>query len=406
MNIYVCLFIDQEDTLWQYHFTWSLRKMGHNVFIPPEIGLGESWYILGQGFWSGSHQQLLTERILNDVKLKNEKYKIDLFFCYLFPFQFTPNLFKQLRKLGIPSVYFFCDNISHKIVAREYGPHATINWVPEAGAIGQFRQSGSNAVYLPMASNPDIFYPIANNEEIEISFAGTKNSYRRNILGKLINAGFKLKIYGHGWSSKNKGENSLGQNRQLPFRHFKLRRVDRLHNYIINRKNSFFSILKYGLKPKRVTNEYCKLGEEYEDILEPAIDAEHFLNKTRIYPGDRSCLAEINKIYSLSSLSIGFNEQFNSQDGIFFHTNTRNFEAATAGACYLAEATPEINDLFLDGKEIMVFRGVDELTDKAKFLLKNESFRKQMRIACYKRAISEHTWQHRFNKLFRTLGIN
>jgi len=130
------------------------------------------------------------------LRTKIKERKIDLFFCNMFPFQFTPELFKGLTGLGIPSVYFFCDNFAHKEVAEKFAPYATLNWVPEKNALEQFKASKSRFIYLPMAANPEICYPVDAQETVEISFLGTKNPYRRDLLGRVLNAGLNLKVYG------------------------------------------------------------------------------------------------------------------------------------------------------------------------------------------------------------------
>lgn len=380
MNIYVCLFIEREDSLWHNQLTGTLRRMGHKVFIPPEIGLQRSWHISGQGLWTKKDQQELTARILEDVKSVKTEHGLDLFFCYLFPFQFSPGLFREIGALGIPTVYFFCDNISNKNIAEEYAPYVTLNWVPEPAAVKSFESSGSRAIYLPMAANPDINYPTAVKETIDISFVGVKNPYRRHMLGKVSDSGLGLKIYGLGWSSSAK-------TRQAPAG-----------------KSSFFKTLRSRFSLKTRYKKYLKLGEEYEGIIKNHVDREHPLAAAD-YPPDMKHSLEINKIYAVSSVSIGFNDQFTNRSGVFFHTNLRNFEAAMAGACYLAEATSDIDQLFSDEKEIMIFHNIEELIDKGRFLLKNDAFRSELRAACRKRALADHAWENRFDKLFAALGI-
>jgi len=405
MNVYVCLLVDQVDSIWHHHITQTLRKIGHRVFIPPEIGLQESWHILEEGRWTKNNQWQLTGRILDDVKTRSRKSGVDLFFCSLFPFQFKPHLFKELTKLGIPSVYFFPDNLSDKCIAKEYAPYATINWVPESQAIKQFNASGSNAIYLPVAANPDINYPLNTDEIIDISFVGVKTPHRRDVLGKVFMAGLNLRIYGKNWSLSKTKDAYLEERKQLSKKYANLSLIKKLTKHALAKKTGILNLIKYGLKAKRRAKQYNKLGEQYETILQAVLCNDHLLDILNVYPATLLALNEINKVYSLSSVSIGFNDQFNYADGLYFHTNLRNFEATMAGACYLAEATLEINELFTDEKEIMIFHTVDELIDKAKFLLKNEAFRKQLRLAAHKRALSEHTWEHRFNKLFSVLGI-
>jgi glycosyltransferase involved in cell wall biosynthesis len=386
MNIYSCIFVEEEDSLWHQHLTRSLRDMGHKVFTPLAIGLTESLWLVGEGLWSRQRKSGLSEKILTDVKEKNREHGIALFFCYLFPFQFVPELFRDLEKTGIPTVYFFPDNLSHKVIAREYAPYVTLNWVPELAAMKQFSDSGSRAIHLAMAANPRISYPLSLDERIGVSFVGLKTALRREMLGKAAEAGLDLRIYGNGWRPDRGKE---GADKIRSFKSKISRPVKRI----------FSSRVKYRLQ------DYLKTGEKYEDAVAVVLNKEPFFNVCRKHPASLADLEEANKIYSLSSVSIGFNDQFNEEDGIFTHTNLRNFEAACSAACYLAQDTPDIREFFEEGKEIMIFNNAEELIDKAKFLLKNEGLRRELRRAARQRALSEHTWGHRFHKVFSLLGL-
>jgi len=45
------------------------------------------------------------------------------------------------------------------------------------------------------------------------------------------------------------------------------------------------------------------------------------------------------------------------------------------------------------------------LVEKAKYYLKNENEREKIRAAGLKRALAEHTWQHRFQFVFQKMGL-
>jgi len=53
----------------------------------------------------------------------------------------------------------------------------------------------------------------------------------------------------------------------------------------------------------------------------------------------------------------------------------------------------------------MIFYNIEELIDRGRFLLKNDAFRKQLRLVCRKRALAEHTWENRIDKLFTALSL-
>lgn len=387
LKIYVCLITEDRENIWHQHLTRTLHKMGHKIFTPENVGLLDTWKILAQGFSDRCHMERTTENILKDVKEIHGKSGIDLFFCYLYPFQFTPRLFKELTRSGIPSIYYFCDNFVHNEVAKEYAPFATLNWVPEKGALRQFESSGSRFIYLPMAANPDIFYPTDAKERVDISFVGSKNPYRRDLLGQALSAGLDLKVYGGNWHTVKDGQDSNIAHESKP--------LERISTYLKFKKNALSRLMRYGLTPSRHRRWYSKLGEEYEDILRA------------VAVKGTVATSELNEAYSFSAVSIGINDSFNPlfKDGLFFYTKMRNFEAAMAGACFLVQATPEGYEFFEDEKEVIYYSTAEELIDKATFLLKNEPFRKRLRAAVRSRALSEHTWAHRFRKAFSELGL-
>jgi spore maturation protein CgeB len=391
MNIYSCLIVEEESNLWHRNFTDTLRRMGHKVFIPVSIGLRESWCLLGGGVWTQKKKKELTEKIFNDVKSYHQREGVDIFLCYLFPFQFESSLFTELNGLSIPSVYFFCDNFAHMEVAQTYAPKATLNWVPEINTLEKFRESNSKFIYLPMAGNPNFNYPVSLKETVDLSFVGTKNPYRRHLLGQVLSSGMALRVYGDGWYPYAETYHSLEGKIKLPT----LSYIERVDIYLQRRRQSMVNFLKYGFTLKRRQNWFHKLGKEYEMSLQ-AIGNKEPLS-----------YSDINRVYSFSSVSLGVNDQFNimNKERMVFYTKLRDFEATMAGACHLTQHTPEGAEFFVDDKEIMTYRTFEELLDKANFLLKNETFRGKMRLAARQKSLSQHTWEHRFKKIFSELGF-
>lgn len=389
LRIYCCLDVESEKDLWHHDFVDTLRKMEHEVLAMPRVGFAELWYRASNMLLKKQELERVTEDILDDVKRKHKQKGIDFLFCYLFPWQFTPRLFKELDKLSIPSVYFFCDNLFHNDVSKKYAPYATLNWVPEKNAIRQFQASKSRYIYLPMAANPEINYPVAVKETVDISFLGANKPYRRNLLGQVLKSGLNLKIYGARWYPGQDYYNSIMEIGESL-------KTGGIAAYLKFKTNALMRLAKNGIAPALHSRWYARLGEEYEKELQ-AVACKKTLNRS-----------EVNEIYSLSSVSIGISADFNplSKERFEFYAKLRDFEATMAGACYLTQATPEGPELFEDGKEVMFYSTADELIDKARFLLKNEPFRKKLKCAARIRALSEHTWAHRFQRIFSELRLS
>ncbi|MFZ5761484.1 MAG: glycosyltransferase family protein, partial [Thermodesulfobacteriota bacterium] len=57
------------------------------------------------------------------------------------------------------------------------------------------------------------------------------------------------------------------------------------------------------------------------------------------------------------------------------------------------------------GEEIVTYRDVDELLETIRVLLADPDKAEMIRLAGYRRALAEHTWEMRFDKVFRLLGV-
>jgi len=74
--------------------------------------------------------------------------------------------------------------------------------------------------------------------------------------------------------------------------------------------------------------------------------------------------------------------------------------------CYLTGHSDEITEFYDVGREIDTYRTPDELADKTKFYLCHQAAAERMREAGYHRACQQHSWQSRFEELFRKIGIS
>jgi spore maturation protein CgeB len=83
--------------------------------------------------------------------------------------------------------------------------------------------------------------------------------------------------------------------------------------------------------------------------------------------------------------------------------NCRAFEIAGAGGLQLIEARPAILECFEPDKEVLTFSSFDELTAHIVRARKDPAGMKAIRAAGARRAISEHTYRHRLERMFSLL---
>jgi hypothetical protein len=100
-----------------------------------------------------------------------------------------------------------------------------------------------------------------------------------------------------------------------------------------------------------------------------------------------------------------------SQSRIVFNTSIagdltmRIFEGTLCGALVLTDSEKNgLNELFHVGKEIVTYNNVEDLLEKIHYYLSHDNEREQIAIAGQKRALQEHTYHHRVNKIMDYLG--
>jgi len=117
------------------------------------------------------------------------------------------------------------------------------------------------------------------------------------------------------------------------------------------------------------------------------------------YPG--LYIAETEKAKALRSAKIVLNTLSHKEiSGI----NARAFEVAGCGGFQIADWRPNMDDLFVEDKEIVIFRSRDELKDKVDYYLRKPEQREQIAMAGCRRAHADHTYQKRLEKIFELIS--
>ena len=146
---------------------------------------------------------------------------------------------------------------------------------------------------------------------------------------------------------------------------------------------------KYGIREKIVTalkqNNIIvqTYGSGWENGRLPLENTNRFFNECKIVLGVGT---------------VGYCEDF-------YSLKLRDFDAPMSGVFYITHDNKDLNELYRVDKEIVTYRTVNECVEKVKYYLKNDSDREYIAKAGYNRAIKEHTWEKRFDCLFRVLKI-
>ncbi len=83
--------------------------------------------------------------------------------------------------------------------------------------------------------------------------------------------------------------------------------------------------------------------------------------------------------------------------------NCRAFEIAGAGGLQLLEARPIVSECFEPGDEVLTFSSFAELLDQVERCRKSPAEMQSIRAAAARRAVAEHTYRHRLDRIFASI---
>jgi hypothetical protein len=112
---------------------------------------------------------------------------------------------------------------------------------------------------------------------------------------------------------------------------------------------------------------------------------------------------EMVRMYSRSKINLGFGGVGGSKD--LYCLKGRDFEIPMSGGLYLTEYHPELERFYNLGEEIVTYNGFGDLVAKIRYLLSNPEEAEKIREAGFRRAQRDHTWEMRFEKIFKLIGL-
>ena len=84
----------------------------------------------------------------------------------------------------------------------------------------------------------------------------------------------------------------------------------------------------------------------------------------------------------------------------------RTFETTGCGTFLLTKHTPGLEKLFKIGEEIVTYDDINDIEEKVKYYLNNESERIKIENAGYERAKKDHTYDERAKFLMKIINEN
>lgn len=318
-----------------------------------------------------------SQKLLETFHREHNRKPFDLFFAYLMDGMVEPGVIDEIRKTGVPACNFSCNNAHQFYLVKELSPHFDYNLHSEKDAREKFLAIAANPLWWPMASNPKYFKPCAVPRTVAVSFVGMNYALRARYIAHLLDNGVDVHAYGPAWQW-----GARTRWRSVAKRYLLL----------------FQSLV--ALTPERQARTSALLAEhDFRRQL-----STRFPNNVHAPVSDDELIA----LYSRSQISLGFLEVYDHHDPsriVTRHLHLREFEAPMSGALYCTGYIDEIAEFYEPDKEILVYHNEQELLDKVRYYLAHSEQADKVRQAGRARALRDHTYQRRFETLFRQIGL-
>ncbi len=354
-------------TVWHQNFFPTFREMGCEVIEAAE-DVDQFYRNATDGAWIRENRPRFCERLYEAIRCAHRESSIDIFFSYFYDVCVTPETIRAIRDLGIVTVNFTCNNAHQFDLVAEISPAFDYCIVPERAALQRYRDVGARAIHLQLAANPNVYHPYALPREYDVTFVGAKYAERPAYIHHLLQGGVSVRVWGPEWAGGGVGAKAVRS----------IRRVRTLEDLKALGRRALLRI------------KTRTMDRALRAISGPPLPDE-----------------EMVRLYSRSKISLGFSAvgEVHNPSPQIKHLRLRDFEAPMCGAFYLTGHTDEIEEYFEVGKEIVCYIDKDELLDKARYFLRHPEAAERVREMGRRRALSQHTWAHRFQALFRAMDL-
>lgn len=313
----------------------------------------------------------------NDSLLKyiNKEHKKPELFMTCVPSEFLyPETITIIKNHGIPTLLICFDNLHAPHIHKNIAPLFDLVWLTSMETEYLFKKWGCKTIFMPYAANPYKYYPIKNEEIPAIGFIGTIYGARLEKIKKLTNNKVKCNIYSNSTPNIN-------------------------HIYNVNSLKTFIELSKFPIGRKVLKGALLnRLNSNDTNTL----SENEFL---KFYPS--VSFDEMICLYSNFSISLGITELRNTYllKNPVHKLHLRTFEIPMSGGLQLASYSDELASYFENDKEIILYHDSEEMISKSSFYMREDNYnlRLKMKNNAYMRAISEHTWSLRFNKIISLL---
>lgn len=360
------------NTTWRRCLYESLVELGHDVHL-----VSASKGRLARQRNDARLRAEFSDELTRAFETEHRKRPFDIFFSYLTDGMVDPAAIDMIRQFGVPTFNFSCNNVHQFDLVRNLSRHFDYSLHAEKAVRQKFIDAGANPHWWPMASNPKYFRPHLAERTVPVSFVGANYAVRARYISHLLDHEIDVQVFGPTWR----------------------------HGARTPLRAAFRRMLLMGQAATAIglpaaATASARLAEH---DFNRRLSATHFPNLHEPISDEGAI-----QLYSRSRISLGVLEVHEANDPsrqVLRHLHLRDFEAPMCGACYCTGHLDELAEFFEPGVEIVTYRHEDELLDKVRFYLAHPADAERIRQAGHRRALAEHTYQVRYQKLFAEVGL-
>ncbi|MFA5976144.1 MAG: glycosyltransferase [Elusimicrobiota bacterium] len=363
--------------------------------------LSEGWRRLGcrvEEFFYGSHMGKSWKRegrqanhrinleLLYTARRLRAEGRLDLIFAVIYDDVLEEETAQQLRLLQVPMVNYHVDLVGQWHRVLRTGKYFDRLACAQRDHWSALRRAEIRPWYMPMASNPPASAKAADDVLFDgVLYLGSPWEFRRRALSEIAHAGLPLRVFGHGWQTDDRLDESKAQ----PW-------LKILHD------------LRYYAKPY-----LAEMG------VGNALSA--IQRRLRLWRGRPSSSAEVpgeclygeysdamfDPLVKGAAINLGF-AHFSNTPGTHQERRQlrlRDFEIPMAGGFYLAQDCAQLRELFHPGVDIATWDSMKDLLEKIRYYLAHPAERRRLSAAGQAHVRKHHTWERRFRDLLRDLNL-
>lgn len=344
-------------------------------------GMGQ----LGNKKWREIRDKLNHE-LINLAQGLKAAGRLDLVFFMVYDDFLLVDTAKKLRDLQVPMVNYHVDMAFQWYRVIRTAPYFDVLAVAQMTNAEHLVRYNPNIHWMPMAANPDWYSSLASRatgSRHDLSFVGSFNPFRRAHIANCVKHGFNPAVYGRGWNV------DAPSPYQFDWDSYKVWHDLRYYCGPRWRAEDIRGLL--GVLKKKYARQHV-----FEELVGP-----------EFHP---PCTDEsLPAIFRSSKVNFGFSDTgWHGADTVVSSRNLqcrlRDFEVPMSGGFYLVQEAPDHDQYYKIGEEIETWSEPEELIDKLRYFSTHSHAGERIREAGMKRALTSHTWRHRFDSLLKKLG--